>query len=469
MGSARGRLLAAAVAACPGYSACPGLDYPALMQSSPGEAAARTRIETVETASLGALDNPKLRFGQLLAYLGQAIVFDSSLSARRNEACAFCHDPRQGFAAGPAEFAAGGGIVPGSVASRVGFHTPLPLAYAPFAPKLQYREQTRDFAGGNFWDGRATGAVTGSPAADQPITPLTSPFEMALPDPACAVWRVSQAPYGAQFARLWGTASLNFAWPEETETTCSKPKSGGRAQMTLRLSPADRARVPRTVGQIGQTIAAFEESWLASPFKSRFDAVLAAQEKFTPQEARGYALFTGRAKCATCHSTAGARPLLTDFSFANLGVPRNPSLAYLAENKPDTAGYIANAAGAAFTDLGLGGFLASDTHVPAEWQAQAARFAGAFQVPTLRNVSKRADDAPMMHNGSLKGLRMVVHFLNTRDVLPRCQGEAGLGMTCWPAPEVSSGVDKARTGNLRLSAGEEDDLVAFLATLTDRG
>jgi cytochrome c peroxidase len=78
---------------------------------------------------------------------------------------------------------------------------PQSLAYAGFAPVLSYNASTRVFTGGNFWDERATGLVTGSAAADQPEVPLTSPFEMALPDPAarCGAlrWRRT-APYSAR-------------------------------------------------------------------------------------------------------------------------------------------------------------------------------------------------------------------------------------------------------------------------------
>jgi len=57
-------------------------------------------------------------------------------------------------------------------------------AYAPFAPVLFYRPSTGDFVGGNFWDMRATGLVTGNPAGDQALGPPLNPVEMANPDPA---------------------------------------------------------------------------------------------------------------------------------------------------------------------------------------------------------------------------------------------------------------------------------------------
>jgi cytochrome c peroxidase len=91
-------------------------------------------------------------------------------------------------------------------------------------------------------------------------------------------------------------------------------------------------------------------------------------------------------------------------------------------------------------------------------------------VPTLRNVDLRPRPGFVkvyMHNGYLHSLAEVVHFYNTRDKFPHCpQGSPGEKKTCWPAPEVSSNLDKT-VGNLGLNAGEEADVVAFLKTLTD--
>ena len=73
-----------------------------------------------------------------------------------------------------------------------------------------------------------------------------------------------------------------------------------------------------------------------------------------------------------------------------------------------------------------------------------------------------------MHNGYLKSLKEVVHFYNTRDTLGRCPkaGDAGEKVSCWPAPEVSQNLNTT-VGRLGLSDQEEDQIVAFLKTLTD--
>ena len=92
-----------------------------------------------------------------------------------------------------------------------------------------------------------------------------------------------------------------------------------------------------------------------------------------------------------------------------------------------------------------------------------------MQNPTLRNVDIRPYPEfvkAYMHNGYLKSLKEVVHFYNTRDTLGPCGPGKIEKVTCWPPPEVRQNVNKT-IGNLGLSAAEEDQLVAFLKTLTD--
>jgi cytochrome c peroxidase len=73
-----------------------------------------------------------------------------------------------------------------------------------------------------------------------------------------------------------------------------------------------------------------------------------------------------------------------------------------------------------------------------------------------------------MHNGYLKSLKEVVHFYNTSQALPHCaQGSPGEKVTCWPPPEVPNTVNTTQLGNLGLTSDEENDIVAFLKTLTD--
>jgi cytochrome c peroxidase len=73
-----------------------------------------------------------------------------------------------------------------------------------------------------------------------------------------------------------------------------------------------------------------------------------------------------------------------------------------------------------------------------------------------------------MHNGYFKSLKEVVHFYNTRDILPVCKpDDPGKKVICWPPAEYSTNVNKRQLGHLKLTDQEENDLVAFLKTLTD--
>ena len=72
------------------------------------------------------------------------------------------------------------------------------------------------------------------------------------------------------------------------------------------------------------------------------------------------------------------------------------------------------------------------------------------------------------HNGYFKSLKAIVHFYNTRDVLPRCEpGDPGEATTCWPAPESAVNMNTRFVGRLGLTETEEDALVSFMQTLTD--
>ena len=147
------------------------------------------------------------------------------------------------------------------------------------------------------------------------------------------------------------------------------------------------------------------------------------------------------------------------------------------EARPDQRGYSPNAAGGAYVDTGVGNFLrtlqsdSGQLNPDSGWLKLAPKFDAKFQVPTLRNVDMRPRPEfvkAYMHNGYFKSLKEVVHFYNTRDVLPRCvAGDPGEKITCWPAPEDSTNLNKRQLGNLRLTDQEEEALVSFLKTLTD--
>jgi cytochrome c peroxidase len=437
-------------------------------------------IDRIETEALGRLAAPPDNQVQQIELLGKLMLYDKQLSVNRNEACAFCHMPATGFTGPVSELNRTTGSYPGSVRTRFSERKPQTHSYAPLAPVLHYNAGQDDLVGGNFWDMRATGRRLGNPAAEQAQGPPTNPVEMGLPDIACAVYRASQRPYRALFERVWGPQAFAINWPDQTEAICNQPgPSPTDDPAPVHLDPLDRGRAAATFDQMAQSIAGYEASHEVTAFSSKYDAVQAGKVKFTAEEQAGYDLFRGKANCNACHRDGGPGedPLFTDFTASNIGTPANPGLPYYAEGVPDPRGYVANRSGAAFVDLGVGGFLANGhplsqpSVVDARWQGLAPRTRGRFKVPTLRNVDKRPYPGFVKaygHNGYFKSLKQIVHFYNTRDVLPRCApGDPREGTGCWPAPETTENMNTSRVGHLGLSDAEEDAIVSFMQTMSD--
>lgn len=161
-----------------------------------------------------------------------------------------------------------------------------------------------------------------------------------------------------------------------------------------------------TPQNIAQAIAAFERSLVArnAPFQRYVNGDRTA---LTPAAKRGFALFQGKAMCITCHTA----PLLTDNAFHNIGVPQAGPLA----NDPGRQGVTNDAADA-----------------------------GKFKTPSLYNAGSFAF---YMHDGAYSTLHKVVAHYNA----------GGTG-----APNQDPLIMP-----LKLSAREQDDLVAFLQSLTD--
>src|SRR5229473_2905706 len=358
---------------------------------------------------------------------------------------------------------------------------PQPHTYATYAPVLHYNRVQGDFVGGNFWDMRATGIRLNSSVAQQAQAPPLNPVEMGLIDSACMVYRVSRRPYRVLAESIWGVQAFAIQWPKNTDQVCSVPGPPPASDpLPVHLSAMDRGFSNRTFDQIAEAIATFESSTEVNQFSSKYDFVMAGKAQFTPDEKAGYALFRSSAThCNECHRDGGPgeEPLFTDFTASNLGVPRNPGLQFYYEGRPDQRSYSPNLAGAAYVDTGVGSFLrtlqsdSGQLNPDSEWIKLAPKFDAKFQVPTLRNADMRPTPSfvkAYMHNGYFKSLKEVVHFYNTRDVLPKCKaGDSGEKVTCWPAPEDSTNLNKRQLGDLKLTHQEEDALVAFLKTLSD--
>jgi len=285
--------------------------------------------------------------------LGKLLFFDRNLSLNGNQACSSCHLPEAGWSGDDSAINAHGAAYEGSVAGRFGNRRPPTSAYATPSPVLHAAKENGEtlFVGGNFWNGRATGEKLGNPAADQAQRPFLNPVEQGLSDNACVVWKVCTA-YADVFTKVWPGA-CTVPWPSTAKHTCSR--DGAK----LALSNEQRAIADRTYDQIALSIAAYEASAEVNSYTSKFDYVLAGLVRLTAQEQQGLELFKDKGRCADCHvvekGPKGEPPLFTDFTFDNLGVPRNP------ENPWYTMSAAFNPYGEKWLDQGLGEFLASRT------------------------------------------------------------------------------------------------------------
>jgi len=154
--------------------------------------------------------------------------------------------------------------------------------------------------------------------------------------------------------------------------------------------------------RIELAIATYERTIVAG--EAPFDRWIMGDENAIPPEAkRGFALFNGKAHCASCHSG----PSFTDGSFQDIG-------------------------SATGNDIGRGRLF------PTSEKLQYA-----FKTPTLRDVAERG---PYMHDGSVATLEDVIELYNKGGI---------------DRPSRSPSIKP-----LGLTAAEKAELIAFLKTLS---
>lgn len=429
--------------------ACVAAAAPGCTQNQTGEIAGTIRQVEV--------DPPPGLPADPLVLLGKVLFFDDSLSTpsanERTEnlqGCDICHGPAMGWTGPISEINAHGAVYPGAHANRFGPRKPPSSAYATLSPILHVEPVDGEslFVGGNFWDGRATGEELGNPAADQAQRPPLNPVEMANPSIRVFCKRILQSDFDTELTgRTYDDLFAEAFFPGALD--CKRDIDG-------------------TYDRFALAVEAYEASQEVNAFSSKYDAFLAGEAELTAQERLGLTLFDGKAMCSNCHvldsDPDGGPPVYTDFTYDNIGVPRNPENPFY--DMPPSI----NPDGEDFIDLGLGGFLLTRE----DWQGLAQENFGKMKVPTLRNVDKRPREGfvkAYMHNGYFKTLKGVVAFYDTRDVWPTCPGaftEAeALAAGCWPPPEVPVNVNREELGNLGLREEEEDAIVAFLKTLSD--
>ena len=286
--------------------------------------------------------------------LGKTLFFDKQLSINNAQSCADCHLPEKAFADGRRTARGAEG--------EFGPRNTMPLF------NLAWK---KDF----FWDGRAKSL------REQVLQPIQNPIEMheTLTN-VCAKLRTTNK---TDYARLF---AASFGSPEIT----------------------------------AEKISLALENYLLTltSFDAKFDRVLRGEENFTPDEQRGFELFSTEydprrgqfgADCFHCHGG----PLFQSQAFAN------------------------NGSDGAFVDLGR------------EKVTGRAADRGKFSVPSLRNVELTA---PYMHDGRFRTLEDVVRHYST-----------GIPRSATLDPNLAKHPD----GGVPLSEPDRHALVAFLKTLTD--
>ena len=398
-------------------------------------------ITTSAWAAQGEKLSPEQKLGRLLYQ-------DINLSLQRNQSCASCHSLKRvrmskqdkltapGFVA-PDNVRNGTPVSAGSIAGKTGSLNTPSAGYTAFSPFFHWDGAEGLYVGGQFWNGRAT------TLAEQAKGPFLNPVEMAMPNKWAVVSRLKERKkYVKLFKRVYGV-NLD-AIPPYKGTFAGEEDDEAKGL----LVPAG---VLEIYNRMAVAIAAFEKSRRFNKFNAKFDFYLAGMTQLSSLEAQGLTLFEGKAQCSACHESTPVMapdgspfpPLFTDFTFDNIGLPRNMNI----PGQPEP-------------DLGLGGRPDLAARDP------AGNELGKHKVMSLRNIELTP---PYGHNGVLQTLQEVVHFYNTRDVLRRVtdNNDPDFGTSGWPDPEVPQNVNTDELGDLGLSADEEAALVAFLKTLTD--
>jgi cytochrome c peroxidase len=353
------------------------------------------------------------------AALGEKIFADASLSASGQMACATCHDPRFGHAGPP-----GPTVVPSGGAN-------LDVPGFRAAPSIRYLSKTPAFLFAN--DGTPTSGLDRDGRAntlvDQAQRPFLAAHEMANASAADVIAKLKLTPYAAQFATVFGAGILD--------------------------NPDAAFESVRFALSRYQT----EDTDFHS-FDSKYDLFLAGKAALTDNELQGLALYNNPTKgnCAACHTSGraadGSPPLFTDFTYDNLGVPRN---AAIAANSDPT-----------YFDLGLCGPFRTDL-------TSQTDLCGAFKVPTLRNVALRSH---IFHNGRFSTLKDALAFYVRRDTNPEewyplnADGTADKFNDLPPAYRRNVNVTEVPYNRIQgqapaLSSAEIDRVIEFLNTLTD--
>jgi cytochrome c peroxidase len=312
--------------------------------------------------------------------LGRKLFFDRRLSFNNTMSCGMCHIPEQGF-------------TNNELATPVGVEGRSIRRNSPTILNTAYTEHI-------FHDGREISLEL------QTLGPILARDEMANPSIGYVIAKLRELPdYQGLFEEAFGAGP--------------------------------------SVERIGMAIASWERTVLAGD--SPFDRWYYADEEdaLTDRQKTGFELFSGKARCVTCHPIGPNSTMLTDDLFHNtgIGVVHLESRSAESDSVEVTIApgqtvmvsrdYVRAVGEGKKPDLGR----FEVTLDPADkWQ---------FKTPSLRNV---ALTAPYMHNGSLRTLAEVIEFYDRGGN---------------PHPELDPLIQP-----LSLDLAEKEALMAFLQSLT---
>jgi cytochrome c peroxidase len=217
-------------------------------------------------------------------------------------------------------------------------------------------------------------------------------------------------------------------------------KSPDEVVAKLKAIPRYREAFERVFGRevnfddLARALASYERTQIS--FDSPFDHYVAGERDAIGESAkRGWRLFNGNGRCIECHAFSPERPLFSDGRFHNVGLPADTALVRdataMRSDRGDSAQLDKLATDSGMSDLGR--YLVT----------RKASDIGAFRTPDLRNLLVTE---PYFHDGSAATLWEVIAHFNRGGVRN---------------PYLDS-----KMAPLGLSGKDQDDLVAFLATLT---
>ena len=214
--------------------------------------------------------------------------------------------------------------------------------------------------------------------------------------------------------------------PDEFDLTPKQIKKKILANPTLSnlFTKAYPTKKEITPYEIRNAIAVYVRSLM--PFNSKIDQYFRGETTLSESESNGFNVFTGKAKCATCHFipvyNGTIPPWFNNTESEVIGVPKT------------------NIWKNAVVDEDLGRYNLN--------QLEPLKYS--FKTPSIRNIEKTA---PYMHNGVYNKLDDVVKFYELG-------GGNGIGMNL--------AYQTLPFDNLQLTPKEKNDLISFMLTLTDK-